>query len=146
MRNTRIADALKGYAQLLYTKHRKTSAEIAIELGTDEKKIAKWVMEGGWESIKKSLSTSREANLKHLQVLLEDLLNKMDSNDGTTAKDAELAIKYSTAIKNLEADLSIAEIVEVAESFTTWLLSRNQDLAKVVAEQFTSFISYKING
>ena len=134
----------RQHAQLLYTQEDKTIKEIALAIAIDEPTLNNWKDAGSWDAIKTGLLTSNKANLKLLQALLTDLLTKIKTADTFNPRDADQALKYSAAIKNMEKDVSIAEIVEVAELFVLWLLPHNTQLAITIADQVTAFINHRV--
>jgi len=53
-------------------------------------------------------------------------------------------VKYTAAIKNLNAEVTAGETIEVARAFVLWLQRRNLQMAKEVAEEFDVYIVTKV--
>ena len=135
-------DQKKAWAKTLYTKEEAAVPDIALIVGADEVIVSSWIEDGRWHAIKRSLLTSKKAQLRILYDTLElvtDSLRK-ETDLAKIIKDVELIGKYTAAIKNLEAETGVPCIVQVAEQFTTWLLRRNPELARKVTVHFDAFI------
>lgn len=61
----------KEYAKTLYLAGDLTQKEIAERVGVTEKTLGKWIVEEKWESMRKSLLTTRQAQLTSLYDQLE---------------------------------------------------------------------------
>jgi hypothetical protein len=135
---------LKEYAQLLYTRHDTSIADIATATQLNEATVRYWIQQDGWDGIKRTLLTAKAHQLEQLYALLEKVTTKMRTEDNINAKDADLAVKYTAAIKNLDTEVGIPQIIEVAKLFTTWLRRRNGELAKSIIVEFDIFIKQRL--
>lgn len=134
----------KEKAKQLFTDHSMVPNEIANLLELNVSIIENWIEKEKWDGIKKSILPTDKSNINVLYSLLEKLLQKIKSEDELNPKDVDLVLKYSAAIKNLETEVSIAEIVEVAIIFTKWLSKKNQKLGITIANHFDNFITFKL--
>jgi len=134
----------KEWAKLLYTRHDVNIRDIAAQTGADEGCVRKWIQEGNWNGLKRSLLTSKEEQLGCLYDILGQLSARIKEQQEGNTKNADLLIKYTTAIKNLETETSISQIIEVAAQFIDWLQPQNPELAKTVALLFDSFIKKRL--
>ncbi|MCW3123906.1 MAG: hypothetical protein JWQ38_3398 [Flavipsychrobacter sp.] len=135
----------KEWAKTLFLNEDRTIPDIAIIVTTDESTVRAWVHEGDWIAQKERCVLSRASQLKYYYALL----NKIKYTDeGTlkepTTKDADLMLKYSAIIKNLEVELSISDIVEVFESFIRWLQRRDLALCKKLVPYMDAFIKERL--
>jgi len=132
-------------AKLLYTQHDLTEEDIAARTGIPVDQVHYWVTEYDWAGVRRSLVTSRHIQLGILYDILSAHTQYMKGQEtANTTKDADLLIKYTAAISNLERDTSVSEVIDVATLFTTWLLKRDLDLCKTVTRQFDVFIKERL--
>jgi len=134
----------KEWAQLLFTRFDLSIKEIALKTGASEEELRLWIQEGNWEGIRRSLLTSKEVQLNILYDILESITTRIKENGADNTKDADLVIKYTTAIKNLETESSVTQIIEVAKKFINWLQTINIELAKTVTLRFDAFIKEEL--
>jgi len=134
----------KEWAQLLFTRFDLSIKEIAIKTGAGEEELRLWIQEGNWEGIRRSLLTSKEVQLNILYDILESITTRIKENGADNTKDADLVIKYTTAIKNLETESSVTQIIEVAKKFINWLQTIDIELAKTVTLRFDAFIKEEL--
>jgi len=143
MSESRKQPDLKAWAKLLYTQHDKTTTEIAQEISTDEASIRNWVNEGGWDGLKTSLLLSRNAQLKRLYGIMEALHSKthLEGYEITT-KEADLFLKYTNAVKNLEGEITTAVIIESCGRFFNWLRQSELNLTIAIMDHFDDYVKY----
>lgn len=149
MNKKETAGAMRGWAQLLYTHHNHTIPEVCVATGATEAMVRNWVQEGNWDGLRRSITVTRQTQLTLLYDILHAHIVKVkahaeDEHAEGNSKDADLLIKYTAAIKNLEKETSIREIVDVAKLFTTWLMKHNLELAKTVNREFDDFINERL--
>ncbi len=141
MDTTNKGNNTQELARYLYTKEGKTLKEIALTTGEEEGNIRVWVAQGGWEGMRVTLLTSKEHQLRQLFALLDQVNKKMTDAGEVNPKDADLAMKYTTAIRNLDVALGIPEIVDIASQFINWVRTKNRQLATAIAIEFDGFIT-----
>lgn len=144
MRDDLTTTQKKSWAETLYLYHDATIKDIALQTGIDEADLRLWIKEGDWDGRKRGLLTSKQHQLDQLYELLEKVNQKMKEANDVNPKDADLAVKYTAAIKNLDTETGIAEVIEVAKLFTTWLRRKDQDMARTVALEFDGFIRHRL--
>jgi len=131
----------KDWAETLYKSSDITQKEIAIKVGVNEKTIGKWVKDNNWENLRKSLLTTKSEILRNLYDLLDKISKKLKEEESIgDSKMADMYVKYTAAIKNLETETSTAEIMQVARIFINWLQNIDPPLALVVLNHFDAFI------
>jgi hypothetical protein len=134
-------DERKQWAKVLYTKENKTIRDIALEVNIDEAAVRNWVKENAWDGIKRSLLISKSTQLEHFYGQIDKLNARIaDSPDDINTKEVDQILKYTAAIKNLEADVSVCQVIEVAELFISWLRRKDIALTKAVTVKFDAFI------
>jgi hypothetical protein len=137
-------DRQRDWARELFTHQDMPLTDIALKVGATEADLRLWMQQGDWQGLKRSLLTSREFQLGQLYKLLENLTEKMKQQDDVNSKDADLLVKYTAAIKNLDAEVDVPSIVQVARLFTTWLRRKNVELAQTITVQFDAFIKHRL--
>jgi len=130
----------KDWAQVLFIYNDYTIQNIAKTVDVSEAIVRKWIMEGQWEGMKRCLLTTRAVQLEYLYDILAALTARIKEQSEGNTKDADLLIKYTAAIKNLESETSVPQIIEVAKAFTTWLQHDDLELTKTVTLKFNTYI------
>lgn len=135
----------RDWAQLLYTRYDMNAREVALQTGASESELRKWIKDGNWDGLRRSLLTSREEQLKNLYDILAALTAQVKLNtEHPNPKDADLIIKYTAAIKNLETEIGVGEIIDVVKPFLVWLMKKDLELAKKLTIYFDQYIQEKL--
>jgi DNA-binding XRE family transcriptional regulator len=136
----------KEYAKSLYIGGGLTQKEIAERVSVTEKTLAKWIKEGKWENLKKSLLTTKENQLSFLYDQLDFLNTDISKRDFKVAvgKEADTIVKLSASINRLETETSIGDTVEVARNFIEFVRQQDLELAKTITNLFDVFITAKM--
>lgn len=120
----------KEWAKTLFVSERLTQKEIAMRTSVSEKTLSLWVNKENWDALRVSLTITKDAQLKRLYAQLEEINTAIEKRDEglrySNTKDADIIVKITTAIKALETETGIAEIVEVFTGYNNWL--KNIDL------------------
>lgn len=103
-------------AKILYTREHLNQNIIAKKLGVSANTISAWVNKFNWDSLKKRLLVGKEEVLHNLyeqiSELNESIRNKGEGKRYGDTKEADILIKYTASIRNLETKLAIADLVE----------------------------------
>lgn len=67
----------RDYAKALFLAGGLTQKEIAEKVGVTEKTLCKWIKDGKWETLKKSLLTTKQSQLSELYDQLEFINNEI---------------------------------------------------------------------
>lgn len=138
----------KEYAQVLYLKTPYTQKEIAVRVGVTEKTLGKWIKEGDWEMLKSSLIITKEQELRRMYHQLNELNNNIagrtEGERYATSKEADIISKLSAAIKSLERDTSIADVVDVFIDFSNWLKEADFEMAQKFIGLQDEFVKHKL--
>ena len=132
-------------AKILYSREKLDQKVIAVKVGVSEKTISKWVNDFGWKKLRNRLLVSKENVLNDLYEQLENLHDsirkKAEGNRFADSKEADIQIKYTASIRNLETDLAIADLVESGIRFIKHLqLTGTHEQVMETAELWNSFI------
>lgn len=127
----------KEYASVLYLKDNLTQQEIADKVGVSRQTLSKWIKAEKWEERKVGVTLTREEQIANLHRQVAEI-NKviMEREAGkrfSTPAEADTLGKLAAAIRKMESDVGIADIISVGMRFINWL--RPVDLAK--AKEFT---------
>lgn len=129
----------KNHAKLLYTREGViTQKELAERVGISEKTIGLWVKSENWEKERSSVILTKEEELRRVYEQLTELNDLIkDRPKGqrySDSKEADILIKLSATIKNLETDVSVAEAIEVLKKLIN--LTRKESLpeAKIITK------------
>lgn len=129
----------KDYAKLLYVAEGVTvQKELAERVGVSVQTINKWINKENWESLRASVIITKESELKRMYMQLTELNDKIMKREPgerfANTKEADVLIKLSSAIKQLETDTSVADTIEVLKNFINHV--RNDDYG--TAKQITA--------
>jgi uncharacterized protein YjcR len=134
----------KDWAKTLYTKENLTQKEIASRVSVNPNTIGRWVQEGEWDKLRMSMLMTREEQLRNLYMELQELNEYIKTKDKgfrfADSKEADTRRKLIRDIKDLETKASIAEIIETAKKFITWIKLFDMELAKKISALFDDFI------
>jgi hypothetical protein len=135
----------REWARMLYTQQDHTIHETAVAVSIDEATVRNWINDGAWDGVRRSLLISKHTQIRHFYDQIEKLNAKIKENPGEiNTKEVDLICKYTTAIKNLEVDISAPQIIEVAMLFVKWLKPKNLQLTKTVTACLDKFIKEKL--
>ena len=134
----------KEWAKLLYIRENLTQKEIAQKVGSSHITVGKWVKKEGWDKLRQSMLITRETQLNRLYMQLDELntaiMGREEGKRFPDYKEADSISKLTNAIKTMESDASIADIVEVAKRLLNWLRPISPDKTVEVARIFDDFI------
>lgn len=136
----------KEWAKTLYIGGGISQKDIAEKVDVSRVTLNKWVNDPdeNWEKLKKSLLITRESQLSRLYMQLDELNSSIMAREQgarfANSKEADTINKLTTAIRKMESEASIADIVEVSKRFLNWLRPVSPDKAKEVAGMFDDFI------
>lgn len=140
-------DEKRRYAETLYLRGDLDQKEIAQIVQVSEKTMSNWVNDEkmGWKAKRKSYRVTKEAQIARLYNIIDKITQKIDGDEGLgDTKEADKLIKYTAALKNLETESSLAEIMEVAMLFTKFLQPIDPALALQVSNHFDLFIKDRL--
>lgn len=134
------------WAEQLITQQNLTQKEAAKKVGISTVTMNKWYKKFEWEDLKQSLLVTRQSQLKRLYMQMDELntaiMNREEGNRFANSKEADTLSKLAGAIKTMETEASIADVVEVSKRFLNFIRRSSPDKAIDVADLFDDFIKY----
>lgn len=129
---------------MLYVKENLTQKEIAEKVGSSRQSVNKWISEGKWEELKAGLTLTKEEQIKNLYRQVGELnraiLEREDGQRFASASEADTIGKLSAAIRKMESDTGIADMISVGIKFLEWMRKADSDRAREFAEYWDMFI------
>lgn len=115
----------REWAELLFTREGMLQKEIAVKVNVSPQTITKWVHKYKWEKLKQSMLITREEQLRRLYMQLDELntyiMKREEGQRFANSKEADSISKLAVAIRTLESEANIADVVEVFKRFLNWL-------------------------
>ncbi len=138
----------REWAKELYCKNEYTQKEIANKVGISENSLSKWVNEGHWDTMRKTLLTTNSEILRDLYDTLDAMRKEAKKaatdDDPATKPDSDGIYKMALAIKKLQVQTGIGEVIETAQGFVKFVQSENLELAKEITKWFDLYIESKL--
>jgi DNA-binding transcriptional regulator LsrR (DeoR family) len=134
---------IKDHAKILFLHENLTQKEIAGRVHISEVSLSRWINEERWESLKVSITITREEQLKNLYRQLSELNKAIAERPEVkyaTAVEADTISKLASAINKMESDIGVADIVSVGKSFIGWVRSYDVKKAQEITPLFDLFL------
>lgn len=129
-------------ARQMYALCAMPAHEIAMLLHLDTSVVQQWITEGRWQTVRQTMAASKERQLAALYHLTEQLSDKITNGD-CTEKDVDKLLKYVGIIKQVDTDLSLHKVVQVAEQMLTWLNQQDRPAALKLSAVFDQYINQR---
>lgn len=115
---TKQSMADKQYlAKILFTREQLDQKVVAKKVGISERTMSNWVNEFAWKKLRSRLLLSKDEQINDMYEELEEISKKIkEKQPGERFADTKLAdvrVKTTTSIRNLETELGIAEAVDI---------------------------------
>ena len=134
----------KDWAKTLYLRENLTQQEIADRVGVSRVSVSNWIRTGKWEEQRTALTLTREEQVRSLYrqvaAINKAIEERPEGERFATTTEADIIGKLSKSIKQMETEVGIADIVDVAIRFVNWLRPLDLDKAKEVNNLFDAFI------
>ncbi|MBQ9231570.1 MAG: DUF1804 family protein [Prevotella sp.] len=138
----------KDWARTLYLRENLTQQEIADRVGVSRKTVNRWVGDGKWEEHKAGLTITREqqiANLyRQVAAINRTIEEKPEGERYASPSEADILSKLSSAIKKMEVEAGIAEIISVLMGFIDFIRPMDLDKAKEITRLADNYIKSKL--
>ena len=137
----------KEWAKTLYLRENLTQQEIAERVGVSRVTVSNWVRAGKWEEQKAGLTLTRQEQVANLYRQVAEINRAISARaEGErfpNSKEADILGKLSAAIRNMEQETGIADIISVLTSFIEWLRPLDLDKAKELIRLADAYIKDK---
>lgn len=133
----------RALAKMLHVHESLSQKEIAARVGVSEVSISKWNKEDNWDSLKASITITKEEQLKNLYRQLAAInrcIAERDGNKYATTQEADTISKLANAINKMESDIGVAEKVAVSKKFLNWVRRFDIEKAQEITPLFDAFI------
>ncbi|MGQ0739133.1 MAG: hypothetical protein ACT4OJ_08760 [Bacteroidota bacterium] len=132
-------------AKILFTSQKLDQKIVAQRVGITEATMSKWVNQFGWRDLRNRLLVGKEEMLNNmyeqLAELNEAIREKEKGKRYADNKQADIQIKLTAAIRNLETELAIADLVAGGMKFLKHLQSKKLfDEVGTFSELWNDFI------
>lgn len=138
----------KQWAQVLYLRENLTQLEIAERVGVSRVTVSKWVRDGKWEEQKAGLTLTRQEQVTNLYRQVAEInrtiATRPEGERFPNSKEADILGKLSAAIRNMEQEAGIADVISVLTSFIEWLRPLDLDKAKELTRLADAFIKDRL--
>lgn len=138
----------KMLAREIYLLGNYTYEEIAQKVGAQRQTISRWAKAGNWDNLKAGMTVTREAILSRMYQQLNNInsaiLEREPSKRHPDTKEADVMVKLAAAIKNMETDVGISDIISVGMRFGEFLRRIDLDKAKEYVKLWDVFLKEQI--
>lgn len=138
----------KEWAKTLYLRENLTQQEIAERVGVSRVSVSNWVRAGKWEEQKAGITLTRQEQVANLYRQVAEINRAIaDRPEGQrfpNSKEADVLGKLSAAIRNMEQEAGIADIIGVLTAFIGWLRPLDIEKAKEVTRLADAYIKDKL--
>lgn len=140
----------KEWAQLLFTKENISQKEIAERVGVSEVTMSRWVKAGSWESLKVSITITKEEQLKNIYRQLAEInkaIAERSADEGpryATPSESDTINKLATAISKMESDIGLSDIIATFQGLLTWLRGFDVPEAQRIAPVLDGYVKTKL--
>lgn len=134
----------REYAQMLFLKENLTQQEIAERVGVSRQTVARWAKEEKWEERKVGITTTREAQIANFYRQIAEINRVISEREEgqrfATPSEADTLGKLAAAVKKMETDVGIADIISVGMRFIGWIRPVDVEKAKEFIRLWDAFI------
>lgn len=138
----------KEWAKTLYMRENLTQQEIAERVGVSRVTVSNWVRAGKWEEQKAGLTLTRQEQVANLYRQVAEInlaiSARAEGERFPNSKEADILGKLSAAIRNMEQETGIADIISVLTGFIEWLRPFDLEKAKELTRLADAYIKDKL--
>lgn len=138
----------KEWAKTLYLRENLTQQEIAERVGVSRVTVSNWVRSGKWEEQKAGITLTRQEQVANLYRQVAEINRAISARaEGErfpNSKEADILGKLSAAIRNMEQETGVADIISVFTGFIEWLRPLDLDKAKELTRLADAYIKDKL--
>lgn len=134
----------KSIAKSLYIDGSYTHEEIAEKVGVARQTVTKWANAGKWQELKASLSITPAQLIAQWQQQIAEINAAITSREQgkrfANPAEADAMNKLASAIRKLQEDMGVTDVISVSMRFLTWLRPVDRDLAMKFNSLLDAFI------
>jgi len=136
----------KEYARLLFTQEKLSQKEVAEKANVSEQTMTKWVNanKGEWKRLRQSYVVTKKEQLSRIYEQIDEITQVIQQREQgqryVNSKEADILVKLTAAVKNLETEASVSDIIEVSMRFLNWLRPVDLEKAKEISGYLDNFI------
>ena len=136
-------------AKQIYLRDNLTLKEIADMVDVSQKSLSKWVKEEKWDTEKSAYTITREQQIQriygHISAINQAVSEREPPGNVPDAKEADTLNKLATAIKKLENEVGIAEVIGVCIKVCNHLRAKGKvEEARQASVWFNDYIKENI--
>lgn len=138
-------DQQKDFARTIYiTEPGTTQKEIATRVGVSEVTMSTWAKNENWDKLRRSRLATRQHELANAYIQLENLnriiMSREEAARYPNNKEADIQVKLASQIRNLETQLSVADMMDVGIHFCDHVRQVAPEKAAEVLDLYDSFM------
>lgn len=139
----------KELARQIYLRDNLSQKEIAEMVEVSAKTLCKWVNEEKWDTEKSAYTITREQQIQriygHISAINQAISEREAPQNVPDAKEADTLNKLAAAIRKLENEVGIAEVIGVCMKVCSHLRAKERvEEARQAAEWFNAYIKENI--
>lgn len=138
------------HAWLLFSQNA-SNAEIVKKVGIADRTLSRWIKENDWHTRRAASSITRDQLVNKTLSVIDSLLERA-LEEKNSAKLADQLSKLAGAIRNLDKQSSVVDIVQVFMTFNRWLINQQvidkeltEDLIKDINRYQDMFINERLS-
>lgn len=148
MANKKIDNSQKKVIAHDYYKAGFSQIEISEKIGISQQTLSRWVKQEGWKDERTSITQTRQELLKQYHSQLSSLNAAINSRpEGKrmpTKPEADVMTQLLNAIKKLENDASVSEIISVFTAFLDFIRLSAPQKALEISDLCDAYIKSKM--
>lgn len=136
-------------AKQLYLRDNLSQKEIADMVDISPKSLSKWIKDERWDTEKSAYTVTREQQIQrlygHISAINEAISTRAAGDNVPNAKEADTLNKLATAIRKLENEIGISEVIAASIKVCNFLRAKGEvEAAKTMAGWFNAYIKENI--
>lgn len=143
-RTKRELSQIRDYAQLLFVNQKLTQKEIAIKTEMSEVTISKWVKQGKWEDLRKTISVTREERMRSTINQLTELDNLIATREEKyrfpDKNESNIRRRLVSDLAALENECGLTDVINVSIKLLEWVRGVEPLKAKEISQIFDAYI------